>query len=124
MNNDNHDLIVELEKSRAILADKVSHIGEALDVPARVVRKLREQPRWVYWVGGTVLVGAVVLTAFIPRRKHYHPPVAVAPTVTSRTLTALGVLLGVAKIAFPIVRPTLTAYATQALANITKNRMR
>jgi len=124
MKIDNRDLIVELEKSRAILADHVSNIGEALDVPKRVVRKLREQPRWVYWVGGTVLVGAVVLTACIPRRKYYHPPVAVAPAVTSRTLTALGVALGIAKIAFPIVRPALTTYATKALANITKNRMR
>jgi len=119
-NDDHHDLIAELEKSRVTLGESLGQAAETLDVPARVVRTLREQPRWVYWAGGAVLVGAVLLRV-VPRRRYYAHP-AIVPTATSRTLTVFGVLLGAAKIAFPIVRPALTAYAAKAIAQITKKR--
>jgi len=131
MASDNHKLIAELEISRAALAMSVDRVTKKLDVPARIVHSLHEQPRWVFWLGGAVLASVVVL-ACVPQRKYFMAPSAasVLPTVastaavTSRSLTILGAALGVAKFVLPIVRPALTAYVTKALGNIMKTSMR
>jgi len=128
MASDNHELIAELERSRSALAASVTRVTKVLDVPARIVHTLHEQPRWVFWVGGAVIASVVVL-ACIPHRKYVVAPsvlpsVASTAVATSRSLTILGAALGVAKFVLPIVRPALTAYATKYLGNILKRSMR
>jgi hypothetical protein len=100
------ELIAQLAHARDRIENSGGNVRHALDVPARMRSSFRRHG--FAWAGGAILVG--ILIAKLPRRtrkvyvNHQGEPIKAAGKA--------GLLLAGGKIAFDLLRPALTKWAT------------
>jgi hypothetical protein len=115
------DLIAALERSRSQLAANASALGHDLNLAAKAKKSFR-QHRGI-WLGGAALLGVVLTRRSGGKKKvvvKKRGSTAEAKQEAQGALKA-GVLFTVAKLAFGVFRPALTAWLTQRVADYAAN---
>jgi len=110
------DIRLEIDASRrAIRTDYAALRGE-LDFAAKAKRVIAKRP--LPWLGGAAFLG--FLLSGRKKVKVYETKGGKGkPTVkSSKGITVLSVLLGAARLIFPLVRPQLTALALSKLTDL------
>ncbi len=114
-------LIREVEASRRAITRDVTALQYQLDLPSRAMDAIGNHP--LRWLGGSAAIGFVVavLSRRSLRNKRNAPTLKAASgpaTEPSKTLTLVGILAGIVKVAMPLVRPALSAFAARRLAEM------
>jgi hypothetical protein len=116
--DDKAELIAELARARAAMSGNVAALREDLNLPKRAKNAFKKSP--VPWLGTAAVVGLVV--ALLPRRTKKVETVRVKkkePVVEEAGKA--GLVLGILKIVFDLVRPALTKWLTGWLADYVAN---
>jgi len=113
-------ILAELTRSRATISRDYGALRTELDFKAKLNSLVRRQP--LAWFGGATALGWLLAGPKTKKRtvtkyvkasdKHLAAPAKKAAVRGG----VLGLLLSLFRLAFPILKPTLSAYATKWLA--------
>src|SRR6476659_3831455 len=102
----------EIERSREHLARDVRGLRYELDFPGKIRRSFQRQT--AVWVVAAIAVGVVVVT--LPRmRKKVYVDVS-RDDKGKKKLAQTGLLLGLLKIAMPLVKPAVISFMRNRMA--------
>jgi hypothetical protein len=111
------DLRQEIAASRLAIKGDVTTLRAELDFVTKAKRSVVERP--LPWLGGAALVGYILSGR---RRKKAARHAKGKPEETARRFTLLGLLLGTARMLFPLARPLVTEFATRKLTEFAARR--
>ena len=103
------ELMAELAAARGRVTVNLRALRKDLDVPTRARHAFVRQP--FAWVGGASLLGLMVSRFTFRKRKVVVVQKGKESTVEKAEKA--GVLLGILKLVFDLVRPALTTWATK-----------
>ncbi len=108
-------ILAELARSRAAITRDVALVREELDVTSHVKRSVRAKP--MVWLAcaaavGYMLAGPKTRTRTVTKLVK-GPKSAPVKVEKKRPLTFLGIIIALFKVAMPLVRPALSAYAAR-----------
>lgn len=109
------DLRREIDASRRAIQGDYSALRTEMDFGAKTRQAISSRPG--PWLGGAALLGYILsgrkrARAAKPRKGE---PALAKP---AKKLTFLGIVLTVARLIFPFIRPAVTAFATQQLGSL------
>jgi hypothetical protein len=104
------DLRREIDASRRAIRHDYASLRTELDFATKAKKAVTERP--LPWLGGAALFGYLLSG----RRKRKALKSKTGKPETARRFTLLGLLLGAARLIFPLVRPQLTSFALGKLA--------
>lgn len=98
----------EIARSREQITREFRGLRYEADIPRRIRRSLRQNTGM--WIGAAAVVGALIV--FLPvRRREVHVDLAHGGKIKPRNkLLETGFLFGVARIAFTMLKPTITKF--------------
>ena len=108
------DIRREIDASRRAIQRDYAGLRAELDFAAKAKRSVRERP--LPWLGGAAFVG--YLLSGRRKRKAARKDKDGKKVETARSFTLLGILLSVARLVFPLVRPQLTQLALGKLSGL------
>ena len=111
--------MAELNAARSRMTVNYRALRRDLDIPARARRAFVRQP--VAWIGGASFVGLIVSRFAFRKKKAVVVRKGSEPMVEKAEKA--GVLLGILKLVFDLVRPALTAWATRLLTAYATGKM-
>ena len=108
-------LLADLARSRAAIVRDIAGVRAELDVAAKVQNSFRRRP--FAWLGGAAVIGyffagpktRTKTVTKIARGKSKDP----VPETTKKPRGSAGIFLSLIKLALPLIRPALTAYAAK-----------
>lgn len=114
------ELLAEIARSRAAIARDAASVREELDVAARLKNSVRKRP--FAWLGaaaafGYILAGPKTRTKTVTKLVK-GPATGAAKAEKKRPRTFLDILLALFKLALPLVRPALSAYAARSIGGL------
>lgn len=114
-------LLLEIARSRAAIARDFRGTSEELDVGAKILRSYRKKP--FYWLGAAAAIGWMVAG---PKRTKQIVKVPVGKmhgrkTDNVRKAGIFGLLITLIRIALPLAKPALSAYAAKRVAEIARS---
>jgi len=109
------EILREVRASRAAIARDVASLREAVDVPRRVKRSIRERP--LTWLGCATGAGFLV-SAIRPRRQRLSRAEKKQERTAAKAVTVFGGILAILKLLIPIAKPVITAFAARRFAEI------
>lgn len=116
--NRKSEILAELARSRAAIRRDTNAVSAQFDVTARMRRSVVTRP--IAWLGGAaalgyILAGPKTRTKTVVKTQREKPgrPSKPAP----RPLGFWGILLSLFRLAVPLVRPALSAYAARRLGS-------
>ena len=98
--------------SRESVARNLSNLRYELDVPRKIRRSVRQQP--VLWIGGAIAIG-VIVAALSHGRKIAK--VAAKSAKPQKDVMAMGLALGVLKIAAQVLKPAVIKFVEKKMAS-------
>ncbi len=107
-------ILEDLRRSRAAIARDANAVVEEVNLVSKLKKSVRNRP--LAWLGGAAALGWVLAG---PKTRIVTKTVkgkSLEPAKKSRLSGAAGlwsILLALFKIAYPLARPALTAYATR-----------
>jgi hypothetical protein len=113
------ELIAELKAARNRLTVNFRGLRRDLDVPARAKRAFARQP--LAWIGGASFLG-LIITRLAFRKKRVVPVRRGNEPLIEKAEKA-GLLLGILKLVFDLVRPALTTWATKFVTEYASKKM-
>jgi len=111
--------MAELGVARSRMTVNYRALRRDLDIPTRARRAFVRQP--LAWIGGASFVGLIVSRFAFRRNKTVVVRKGSEPIVEKAE--KVGVLLGILKLVFDLVRPALTTWATRALTAYATGKM-
>jgi len=109
-------ILEELRRSRAAIARDAAAVANEINLASKLKKSVRTRP--VAWLGGAAALGWIlagpktrVVTKTGKGKSSDRPE-------KSRPAGFWGLLLGLFKIAIPLARPALTAYAARRLGEM------
>jgi hypothetical protein len=112
-------ILAELARSRAAIARDAALVREELDVTSHVKRSVRARPFvWLTCAAavGYMLAGPKTRTRTVTKLIK-GPKSAPVKAEKKRPLTFVGTLITLFKLAMPLVRPALSAYAARRVGD-------
>ena len=109
------DLRREIDASRRAMQHDYAALRAELDFATKTKRAVVANP--LPWLGGAAFLGYILSgrkKAKVPKRRRGEPEIA----EPARRLSLFGVLLGAARLLFPLARPALTAFAVRKLSGL------
>ena len=110
-NNSANQLKEEIATTRERMTRNLRSVRYELDMPRKIRRSVRSQP--VLWVGGAIVLGAVV-AALSHGRKIAN--VAAKSTKPPKNVMAVGLTLGALKIAAQVLKPVVIKLVEKKMA--------
>ncbi len=111
--------MAELEAARRRMTVNFRALRKDLDIPARAKHAFVRQP--LAWIGGASFAGLIVSRFAFRRNKTVVVRKGGEPLVEKAEKA--GVLLGILKLVFDLVRPALTTWATRMLTAYATGKM-
>ena len=108
------ELRQQLESSRRAIQRDYAALRSELDIVAKAKRSVVSHP--LPWLGGSALVGWVLSGRKRLKVKKTKAGEVIEP---AKKLTLLSILLAVARLLLPILRPVVTDFAVGKLASFT-----
>lgn len=119
-------LLREVELSRSAIRRDFNGLREELNLAKKVEKVIRKKPFW--WLAGAGISGFVIASLRGGRPSAKTPGRAAEKSAGKSERSSLeqgvkalgfwGFVLSLFKIAFPVVRPLLSAYATRRMAEL------
>jgi hypothetical protein len=109
-------ILEELRLSRAAIARDTAAVADEINLASKLKRSVRARP--LAWLGGAAMIGWMLAgpkTRVVTKSAKGKPS---ARPEKSRPAGFLGILLGLFKIALPLARPALSAYAARRLGEM------
>jgi hypothetical protein len=113
------ELMAELQAARRRMTVNFRALRKDLDIPARAKHAFVRQP--LAWIGGASFAGLIVSRFAFRRNKTVVVRKGSEPMIEKAEKA--GVLLGILKLVFDLVRPALTAWATRLLTAYATGKM-
>jgi hypothetical protein len=113
------ELMAELEAARSRATVNYFALRKDLDIPTRAKRAFARQP--VAWVGGASFLGLIVSRFAFRKKKVAVFRKGKEPMIEKAEKA--GLLLGILKLAFDLLRPALTTWATKFVTSYATRKM-
>ncbi len=116
--NRKSEILAEVARSRAAIARDTAAVQAELDISARIQRSVKARP--FAWMGGAAAIGYMLagpktrtktVTKVVHDKSGSRGPKPKAAKEKSKGL--FGILLSLLKLAIPLARPALSAYAAK-----------
>lgn len=116
--NRKSEILAELARSRSAIARDSAAVQAQFDLSARIQRSVKARP--FAWLGGAAAIGYMLagpktrtktVTKFVRDKSGSRSQKPAAPKEKSAGF--FGLLLSLLKLAIPLVRPALSAYAAK-----------
>jgi len=116
--NRKSEILAELARSRAAITRDTAAVQARLDLSAQIQRSVKARP--FAWLGGAAAIGYILAgpktrTRTVTKIVHEKPGSRGPKTkpVKQKSTGLFGLLLSLIKLAMPLVRPALSAYAAK-----------
>jgi hypothetical protein len=113
----------DIALSRDRMGRELTGLRYELDVPRKLKDSFRNSP--AVWVGAVVILGILVATPLLGRRKIYVRPKFSwkgGKKSQGQSLVEAGALVGVLKFAATLLRPVLVKFVASKVRDYTRNR--
>jgi hypothetical protein len=109
-------ILQELRLSRAAIARDATAVADEINLAAKLKKSVRTRP--LAWLGGAAALGWIL--AGPKTRTVSKPAKGKSPALPEKSRPAgfWGILLALFKIAIPLARPALSAYAARRLGEM------
>jgi hypothetical protein len=114
------ELMAELEAARSRATVNFRALRKDLDFPTRAKRAFARQP--LAWIGGASFLGLIVSRLSFRKRKVVVVRKGKEPMIEKAEKA--GLLLGILKLVFDLVRPALTTWVTKFVTEYAYRKMR
>ena len=112
-------MMAELEAARSRVTVNFRALRKDLDFPTRAKRAFARQP--LAWIGGASFLGLIVSRFSFRKRKVVVVRKGKEPMIEKAEKA--GLLLGILKLVFDLVRPALTTWATKLVTEYAHRKM-
>jgi hypothetical protein len=101
----------EIARSRQRVTEDLRRVRADLDFPRKLRKSFRTQP--VLWIGGAVVIGAVLTALSRGGKKIYFPVKASAKA--QNKFVAMGVALGALRLATNLLKPVIVSFIAKKM---------
>lgn len=113
------ELLAELSRSRTKMASSLAGLRVDMDVPAHFKTAVGRNKS--VWLGGAALLGWLI--SMVPARKKTVKVIVDKGRRTEvKQIEKAGLLLGLLKMVFSLLRPMIMGFATKKIADMTQSK--
>jgi hypothetical protein len=113
------ELLAELSRSRSQLASSIAGLRVDMDVPAHFKTAVGRNKS--IWLGGAALLGWLI-SRLPARKKTVKVLVDKGNRTEIKKVEKAGLLLGLLKLIFSLLRPIIMGFATKKIAGMTQSK--
>lgn len=117
--NSRDEILAELRRSRQAIARDLAAVRAECDVRARAKAAFQKRP--VLWLGSAMAVGWLIAGKKrkpSPGRKKSEGKGRESSSKFAPPTSVVGIVMGILKLAIPLLKPVLTAYAARRLSEL------